>query len=553
MNISDAQHNLCNNGELCVSIKSGSDVIIGQVCYLKVILSADQPILEKISHILIKDGTNSIQAINIDDWRINSDKTCGYATFQLQINHQLIADVPVNYTVHAVSLSGKDVQEITPKQVSYTAKKIASDSHIHLDYDKNYLITPITENSTKDPHNEYVVISSIIKDNKGNLLKNVGVTISAMSNKAINQVIFTTDGELPEEIPVETVKETQFITVYSDLNGNIKFRIYPKKDTAVRLELMTAILGVTRFTLEYALYIVTPSNGIGTLGYPIIRELDSDNCIRQNLRSSSKSFHVKIPKYSNYQDGDAILFFVQKKIGDKPTLLQPISTFQSEDSVGKRIFSFPYNSFPLKEEVGFYYVISPVDGQINYSYPISVTYLGGEEKNPKEQIYRQYDKVRVYDSTVDLPIDLSSNESLVDEYTPVNTASISFQKDYEHVDINKAVGLYVIVPASKYPNNKSLPTVGQSGGVDLYYTSDTRNNQKFYKFNLEKEGGNIVPIPYCALSRATNYNGEYGELFFDYYIDDGNGTKTYSHIWVAAIGTETNMRDDNLEGCSPDA
>ncbi|WP_187654141.1 hypothetical protein [Xenorhabdus sp. PB62.4] len=554
MNNINIQDELNQSESIQVSIKSGSDIIIGQICYLTVILKADYLTLEKIEYISIKDETHSVTANRMTDWKIMPGNTSGSATFQLQISHDLVPEALINYTVHAISSSGNDVQGITPQPVTYTAKKIADGSHIHLDYDKDYLVTPTTDNGINEANSEYTLISSTITDEKGQLLKNVGVTITSVTAKELEQVVFTTDEKSPTTLKVENVEESHFFTVYSDPDGKIKFRIYPKKNTAVRLNLMTAILGVTTFALEYTLYIVTPSSGIfGTLGSPIIRELDSDNCIRQNLNSASKSFHVRVPKYINYQYNDAILFFLQKNIGDVPDLLYPISIIKSEESLTERAFEFPYSDLPFNETVGFYYVIAPIEGDMNYSYPISVTYLGGEEKSPKDQIYRQYNKVKIYSSIATPPIDTSSDQYEVHENDSVTNNLIDQQKN-SGININDITGLYVIVQASKDPKNKSLPLIGQSGGVNLYYTSRTRNNQKTYPFKLNNEGENTVKIPYCALNRAAAYhNGIDGELFFDYYIDDGNGTKTYSKIWNGGINTAYLDQDDNdLEGCSPD-
>lgn len=554
MNNVNIQDELNQSESIQVSIKSGSDIIIGQVFYLTVILRADYLTLEKIEYISIKDDTHSVTANKMTDWKIMPGNTSGSATLQLQISHDLMPESSVNYTVHAISSSGNDVQGITPQLVTYTAKKIADGSHIHLDYDKDYLVTPTTDNDINEANSEYTFISSIITDEKGQLLKNVGVTITSVTAKELEQVVFTTDEKSPTPLKIENVDQSRFFTVYSDSDGKIKFRIYPKKDTAVRLNLMTVILGVTTFSLEYTLYVVTPSSGLfGTLGSPIIRELDSDNCIRQNLNSVSKSFHVRVPKYLNYQDNDAILFFLQKNIGDVPKLLHPISIINSEESLTERDFEFPYSDLPLNEPVGFYYVIAPIEGEMNYSYPISVTYLGGEEKSPKDQIYRQYNKVKIYSSIATPPIDTSSDQYEIHENDSVTNNLIDQQKN-SGININDITGLYIIVQATKDPKNKSLPLIGQSGGVNLYYTSRTRNNQRTYPFKLNDESENIVKIPYCALNRAAAYhNGIDGELFFDYYIDDGNGTKTYSKIWIGGINTAyLDQNNNDLEGCSPD-
>ncbi|MDX7992127.1 hypothetical protein [Xenorhabdus littoralis] len=547
--------NKCTYGVLCASIPDGSDIIIGQTVYLELMLTADLKVLEDIQSISIESDPNLIVEKCIVEWKISEDKTKGSTVFELDVNSKIPPKTLINYTVRAFSGSGAIVQEVAPLKVTYTSKKISSDRSILLNSNKEYMVTPITDNSIDKPSSKYAVICSTIIDDNGDALKNVAVTISSAHQEKLRLVNFSTDEESPRPINTQSYNtDFNFITVYSDSKGKIKFRIYPKQQIQVRLDLTTTILNVTGANLVYTLYVITyPQKDSYALGLPSIQEMDEGNKIKQDLTSSSMNFHVQIQDYHPAYPTDGILFFIKRESNDTPELLEPIYLAGKTSELSNKIFKFPYNKLPLNEQVDFFYVMSPREGDAKQSYPISVTYLGGEEKNPKEKIYRQYDKVRVYGSAVDLPIDLSSNDYLVEEHSSVHSDTISFQKDYGHKNINDAVGLYVIVPASNDPKNKSLPKVGQSGGVNLYYISDTRNNQKVYKFKLEKDIGNIVQIPYCALSRATNYNGEDGELFFDYYIDEGNGTKTYSHIFVAGIGTETNRGDDNLEGCSPDA
>ncbi|MDC9595200.1 hypothetical protein, partial [Xenorhabdus sp. IM139775] len=217
----------CLLGELCVSILDGSDIIIGQSVYLTVTLVADQKLIEDIQSISIKSDPTIIEVKNYVKWTPLKDKTGGSAIFLLNINSDVLPEKPVNYSVHAISSSGSDMQEVTPLHITYTAKQFSFDKTILFDYDKNYMVTPTSDNSIDNPNSECALVSSTITGSHGHPLKNVAVVISSSQPKKLNLVVFSTDDKIPQPIEIQSYNEIDFITVYSDSEGKIRFRTYP--------------------------------------------------------------------------------------------------------------------------------------------------------------------------------------------------------------------------------------------------------------------------------------------------------------------------------------
>ncbi|MBI6547695.1 hypothetical protein [Xenorhabdus lircayensis] len=539
-----------------VSIPTESDVIIGQYIFLTICVRSDSDLPSNIK-VLIKPKSDSISVIKDYGWE-KVDEKSGKIKYQLNIDNKLQPGDIVRYTIHVVSEldQNHDLAGFTPLPVDYKVKSLQKNP-ITIHPDMAYFTTPEQDNNIDDPKNkDFSLFSTVIKDEQGNPLNNIEVNISSIIDGKLSNVLITTDETSPILRKVNQVEKIEFCSVYSDKQGNVKFRVYPIKDKPVRIGLVIQVFGVTQNETEAAnIYVFAPNivDPFEEIEPPFINGKKEDNTLEQDLNSSTNEFKIKIPNYNNHKSSDSILFFMKDDSDNIPKLIKSVYVFGNIVNSSDYPFCFPYDVLPYNKYVSLSYVISPLDGKEQYSRGNGVKYVGGQEKTPKDHIYRQYDKVRVYSSIVDLPIDLSSDENEIRDYDVVDTGSISAQKD-SGVNVNSAIGLYIIVPASKDPKNKSLPTVGQSGGINLYYTSRTRNNQKVYTFTLNKEGGNIIPIPYCALSRAAAYHdGTDGELFFDYYIDDGNGTKTYSNIWVAGIDTDTHMGEDDLEGCSSDA
>ncbi|MBI6547696.1 hypothetical protein [Xenorhabdus lircayensis] len=560
LNDNDTLLNKCSSGNLCVSIPSGSDIIIGQSVYLTITLLAAPEVIKDVKKIQIKNNTNVVTAIRHTPWTLTEDKTQGSAVFLLKINNELLPETDVIYTVHAISRSGMgDVQGIDPLNVTYTAKQISHGSGIQLSSDTNYMVTPTTDNSMDSPNSKYALISSTLIDDKGNALKNVALTISAFPPNKLELVCFSTNENPRRRIKTQSKDKINFLTVYSDEEGKIKFRIYPKQYTQVRLDLTTEILDVTGANPAYTLYVFSyPQNSPSTLGPPTIQELDGNNILKNSLISPSEKFHVTIPSYQPAYAQDVALFFIKKGMHDQSKLLEPIYPIKNVSDLPDKAFTFSYKDLPLNEEVDFYYIISSIDGDIKISYPLTVKYLGSEkEKNPFEIIPRVYAKIdKIYSSYATLPINLSSSDNKLSEENDITLDMIA-QKRHHQSEGAGAPGLYLYIEGSYAPTNKELPRLSQSGEVNLYLRSSTRKIVRNYNFTLPNlndpgrtTGSVLVTIPYCDLNRAAAYQDHPGHLYIDYYVNDDDGMKIYSKVWNVEIETAEQYDDPSeLDGC----
>ncbi|MDC9606231.1 hypothetical protein [Xenorhabdus griffiniae] len=545
----------CLPGKLCVSIPDNSDIIIGQSVYLTVSLIADPKIIENIQSISIKNDPIVIEVMRHVDWTPTKDKTGGSAIFLLNVKSNILPEKLINYSVHAVSNSGLDVPEVTSLNITYTAKTFSPYKTISLEHNKNYLVTPTIDNNIDDPSSEYILMSSIITGDDGEPLKNVAVTISSSQPKKLNLVVFATDDKSPQPIALQSYNKIDFITVYSDSKGEIRFRIYPIKYTQIRLDLTTAILNVTGFTQAYTLYVInSPHNLPFELGSPTIQEMGEGNIIKQDLTSSSKYFHAQIPAYQPIYATDGILFFIRSGSHDEPKLLEPIYKVNNVNELTGKAFSLSYSDLPINERGEFYYLISPIEGRVRKSYPITLEYVGNDSSNNKV-----YDKVKVYTSHATLPIDVYSEVNETFEWHGIILSMINRNKKPGQ-SAKGVTGLYVVIMGTNDQNNKNLPQLGSTGYLNVYIKTPTsRNTHKSYQFSLstadsgKQTGHVVVNIPYCDINRAgPSFSKGLGTLSFDYYIENSDGSKTYSKKWTTQINTVLpNQAHDDNDGCDP--
>ncbi|MEQ1977258.1 hypothetical protein [Xenorhabdus sp. SGI240] len=546
----------CLPGKLCVSIPDGSDIIIGQSVYLTVTLIADPKVIEDIQDISIKNDPAVVEVIRHVNWAATKDKNGGSAIFLLNFKSDVLPDNLISYSVYVVSNSGSDVPGMISSNVTYTAKKFSPYKTISLEHSENYLVTPTVDNNIANPNSEYILISSTITGDDGNPLKNVAVAISSSQSKKLNLVVFATDDKSPQPIEVKSYNNIDFITVYSDSDGKIRFRIYPIKYTQVRLDLTTAILNLTGFTQAYTLYVInSPHNNPFELGSPTIQEMGDGNIIKQDSSSSSKYFHAQIPSYQPAYATDGILFFISSRLHDKPKLLEPIYKVNNVNELSNEVFNLSYSELPINERVEFYYLISSVEGEVRKSYPITLEYVGNDSSN--EEVY---DKVKVYTSHATPPIDVYSEENETFEWHGIILSMINRNKKSGQ-SAKGVTGLYVAIMGTNDQNNKNLPQLGSKGYLNVYIKTPTsRNTHKSYQFSLlptvdsgKQTDHAVVNIPYCDINRAgPSFSKGLGTLSFDYYIENSDGSKTYSKKWTTKINTVLpNQANDNNDGCDP--
>ncbi|AOM41933.1 hypothetical protein [Xenorhabdus hominickii] len=544
-----------SGGDISVSIPDGSDVIIGQDCYLTIEVKADENVIKNINNISIEGDDSSIIVTKINPW-IVKDKNCGKAFFLLQINKQLSPETQINYTVHAFSISQKDVDGITPKGITYTVKKIEETSIITLESDNNFLELPTKPNPVGDHNSEFSIYSGIVTDYRNAPLKNVQVTISSsITGKLISPLVYiATDSEPSDIITIDTPDDSEFFTVNSDEHGNIRFRVYPIKDKSARIDFQTQIMGVTDVSYAASIYVFKSiSNFPFGLSPPNIIGKNSDNTLEKT--SGKTEFNVGVNPYPGYSSTDTLIFFTKSEISNEIKQVKPVYRLNDITDLYSHQFCFLYSELKLNEFLGFYYMVAPMNGEPRYSDKSKVKYIIGQGGSPNENNKNVYNKVKIYSSYAAPPLsDPSNKESEVYEHDTVTLDMIEQKKKGGSVYVKDAIGLYILIQSTNDPQKHTLPKIGQSGGVKLQFTSRTRNKKKTYPFKILDSNGAIVTIPYCDLIRAARYreSGIPGSLHFEYYTDEDDGTKIYSKLWLGGISTAYNHEDIDNQGCPPD-
>ncbi|MDC9580880.1 hypothetical protein PSI15_04725 [Xenorhabdus sp. PR6a] len=564
VNNMDAIGNSCALGELCVSIPDGADVVIGQTCYLTVSLSADSNLISSINSISIEADKKYFSVDNKNGWKVSENGNFGSAIILLHINDNLSPDISVNYTVRAMSNSGY-IKEIKPLEITYTTKKVEPTGLISLTTNNEY-IEPPTEDNPVGTGSSYVTYSGKLLDYNNNPLKNTQIIVSSEQSDKIfshdqNKVLVNIgtapkDGELPQKIITHSQSNFDFFAVHSDINGNIEFRVYPVRDTSVRVDFDTQILNVTSVNYAASIYIFNAirSSLFGPNSPKILGIQDG----KVRKIPNAKGMEVHVASYPEGKDTDSLIFFMQGfDQSDKPIQLKPIYRLDNITNLDSTPFYFTYDQLPLNKSMKLYYLVAPESQEYSYSMTEMFTYIGEQNDSSND---RSYDKVKVYTSHATLPIDVYSEENETFEWHGIILSMISQQRKTGQC-AKGATGLYVVIMGTSEQNNKNLPQLGSKGYLNVYVkTPNSRNTHNSYPFQLppaadpgKQTGHCTVNIPYCDINRAgPSFSQGLGTLSFDYYIENSDGSKTYSKEWSTKINTVLpNQSHDDNDGCDP--
>lgn len=560
--------------QIVLSIPDGADVIIGQNCYITITVTdkTNPDAISFINSISIEpDNPNDITVCLIKDWK-KSHQTSGEATFILQMNTSLTDGQPVGYKIILLDLHGKALSGVQPQPVKYTAKSLDPNTVIQLKAQPEFVDMPTKDNSVGKPGSIYSTFSGVISADDKTPLKHTQVVITTEITGQLSKILplvnIAKDESSAELIPIESEVQSEFFIIKSDEKGYISFRVYPIKNTPVRIDFKTQILGLTDAIFVESIYIFNSEPPpIFGLWSPIILGLAPGGILKQSF--GTKVFRVKLESYLNYQTTDAIVFYKRSALTRKIERLEPVFKARDINTLSKYRFVFPYDKLKINEATGLYYMVIPQEGKPRYSTTTGVTYIGGQDDSPTDDIDRIYDKPKIYSSyATQNTIDPSKYDDEVSEYGAVTLDTIEQQKIQNEKliprpkKIQDIHGLYVVVQGTKKPNDpnsgSTLPLLGAqpfTGKVGIYLTSRTRTSHNHYTFQLPdltaSKDFTVVPIPFCALNRAAGYHsGAEGTLYIEYTIDDGNGTLTYSKVWQVDLNTiALGQEPDDRDGC----
>ncbi|MBD2816001.1 hypothetical protein ID850_14805 [Xenorhabdus sp. Flor] len=564
----------CAFGELCVSIPDGADVVIGQICYLTVSLTADSNLISSIDSISIETDTKYMTVENIPYWKISEDKNYGSAIALLHINNNLSSEISIKYTIHAMSSSGY-ISEIKPLEINYTTKKVEPTSFVSLTT-KNEYIEPPTEDNSVGTGSSYIKYYGKLLDNNQKPLRNTQIIVSSeQPNKIfshdnekalVNIGTEPENGKMSQKIITQSQSNFDFFAINSDINGNIKFRVYPIRDTSVRIDFNTQILNVTSVSYAASIYIFNAiSNSPFGSSPPIILGME-DGKIKKI--PEAKGIEVHVSPYPRYLDTDSLIFFIQGfDPDDNPIQLKPIYNLDGISNLEENPFYFTYDQIPLNKPMKIYYLVAPENQEYSYSMAEMFTYIGEQGDHPIRDKDRIYDKVKVYSSFVTLPIKVYSEEGdiynimyEIYESDGVNLDTISHKRKYGQ-SAKGVVGLYVVIMGTNEKDNKKLPPLGSQGKLTVRVETETsRNTHNSYSFQLpstpdpgRSTGYCVVNIPYCDVNRAgPSFTQGAGVVVFEYYIEENDGSRKYSKKWRTKIDTVLpNQSDDDPDGCDP--
>ncbi|MDX8000293.1 hypothetical protein FE394_14075 [Xenorhabdus sp. Reich] len=553
-------NSLCLPGEFCVSIPNGADVAIGQTCYLTVSLIADPNVISNISGISIETNKNHIIEQRLHDWKLSDTKNFGSSVFLLKINDKLLPETSISYTIYAIS-GNSHYNKISPLKINYTTKKIKSDSLIKLNtINNNEYIEPPKENNPAGTGMSYITYYSKALDYNGKPLRNTQVIVSSelsgqiyphgQGKELVHIGTEPSQGGISQKITTQSESNFDFFTINSDVNGDIKFRVYPIKDTSVRIDFDTQILNVTATNYAASIYIFNAERN-SPFG-PNAPKISGIANGKIEKLPGTKVMEVYVDSYPGWKNTDSLIFFMQGfEQYDRPIQLNPIYNLGNIENLDTTPMYFSYDQLLINKSMKIYYLIAPESQEYRYSMTRIFTYIGEGDSSNDET----YDKVKVYTSYATIPINVYNNENETFEWHGIILSMIN-QKTKSGKD---AEGLYVVIMGTNDTNNKDLPPLGSSGHINVYVKTPTsRNTHVSYPFQLpsvtdsgKQTGHVLITIPYCDINRAgPSFSGELGSLTFDYYTENSDGSKTYGKKWSTKINTVLPNQDDN-DGCDP--
>ncbi|PHM23480.1 hypothetical protein [Xenorhabdus ehlersii] len=562
-----------NDYTVTATIPDQSDIIVGQTSYISIIASGVPNKIRNIKNVTIELDRD---IVNLVKWKTErswlSAGNVGYVMIRLTVDNNLNEQQhkEIIYTVNlwADEKGTQAVSNYTPLKFTYNVKKINPKAVIVLNTDNEYIQPPTGDNPV-GTGNEYITYSGSLVDNIGGVLKNTQVVVASSlldqiySNNADNALVNI--GTVPDsgsssiQIPTTRDNDIDYFVINSDGSGNIKFRVYPKKNISARIDFKTGILGVTSINYAASVYIFSNTNMSDDPFGPLSPNIyNVDQLGKLQKIPGSNAMQVGIAPYVGHQKTDALIFFIKGyEKNDEPIQLKPIYKLENIDSLDGNPFNFTYDQLPLNKLMQLYYLIAPASQDSLYSMTSNFMYVGELSDGDNNGDGGIYTPVEVYSSYSPSPLDLKNthdNDRMYDNRLVTLDTINQYVKEGSTITKTDPIGLYVVIKIAKNMTEqvKGLPPLNSICTLTINIDSATRQENKSYPSVKLTDNTNyyqVVKIPYCDLTRARGWeDGILAKLSFVYSITYEGATRK-SKEWKATIGTANTGYDINDDGC----
>ncbi|MDE9429507.1 hypothetical protein [Xenorhabdus bovienii] len=510
--------------KITVSMDDNSAILIGQIFNLTITFESD-------NNIPITAGFDLKGFIHISTPITHFDMATGGSKYSATIQMQVDQNIQMGDTVGFDIVPGTTAIGFSKKTIKYKVRDIDTDS-LKLYFDHS-VITALTKNDGSNippKGTSFTLVSTIVKDSKGDFLPNLPVTITGANETDLDNVnIYLSKDNINTEVKKHKLFGMDVIDLTTDEKGKLEFYVYPIFKEQFILKLNTRVLGTTNaeepknrlFVIDKDLNTPATDLSIPKLWSPTISE-DNDGIITGD--DSTTKFHVKIPHYDHADGDDTILFFVDGKYIHQQVQLEHVNNLGRSDFV-----SLPYAILPKDKEVGFSYTVASALKNIVPSFGLNVKYTGQIRNEPLKNITRIYDMCTVY-----------SSMGYFDPYAlVVPNGDINYSVISNHIDNPGNIGLYVTIIGATVPNNQNQVPINSDVTVNLYCNDNTKKFNQTFKGKWQDISINgaksikvfIASIPYKYLSHMDN-----GRIYFDYQVNIAEET-SYGKIWQADIDT----------------
>ncbi|WP_237385801.1 hypothetical protein [Xenorhabdus sp. Sc-CR9] len=417
---------------------------------------------------------------------------------------------------------------------------------------KSFCYTPDKNENIEDIKDNFIRYSmkmTNISDKSMN--NNIFHIYSSIGDYIVHKITITNEpsgDQALKIIPPVTSGDNIFVPIPIDSDGNVNFRVYPKKGIPSKIQLGVELPGKNIIFSVPDIYIIShkPSDQSLLISRIIIPDLDDGNL---SAYGSNLMFDVKVPNYDSPSDGDTVLFFTKDNNGNSfpsvKKIREPFSSYYN--------YQIYYDDFEINKPSELYYVVVTVDGRSLYSEKLDFTYIGGGDNKPSDRINRVFDKPIVYSSWADPnshpPLNENDNDRILSETYYINSLNIKNHKN------NGGYSLFIKLIGTNDENDVSKPKFGDKIHFKMYlngglyngagrYDKDV-NNYKEISCEINKVADNnkgntsttVIYIDYNSIidfSHDSNQNSAI--IYFEYYVLGDNG-RTYSHTWESRIET----------------
>ncbi|CDG20906.1 protein of unknown function [Xenorhabdus poinarii G6] len=210
------------------------------------------------------------------------------------------------------------------RRFSFNLSDIMLDT-LSLTADKFHIDAPAGENNPDLENTHRVTISTTVKNSAGVAIQNLRVNISANSVDSLSKIGLMDAEGIPLQLNTRDPSLYQQFTLITDADGNLKFYVFPQKNTDIVLSFYSSIEGLPiEKKSEKALFVLNSviAEFEEHLIAPDIVEIQGD-ILKQP--EDQKYFNVKIPPYNDAKVTDYIIYIINDNILEEYFVVEDLS------------------------------------------------------------------------------------------------------------------------------------------------------------------------------------------------------------------------------------